>query len=67
MQGMHKMWMLFDPRRALVLAAIGVVFIAAVIHFVVLSSPRYCDYHGWCAPSQNFVPGRTPAATPPAR
>ncbi|WP_431272529.1 light-harvesting protein [Dankookia sp. P2] len=30
--------MLFDPRRSLVLAAIGVIAIAAVIHFAVLSS-----------------------------
>lgn len=58
MGDMHKMWMLFDPRRALVLAAIGVVLIAAVIHFVVLSSPRYCDYHGWCAPTTNVAPAR---------
>ena len=44
---MHKMWLLFDPRRALIAAAVGVVLIAAVIHFVVLSSPRYADHLGW--------------------
>ena len=63
---MHKMWMLFDPRRALVLAAIGVIAIAAVIHFAVLSSPRYCDHLGWCSTAQNFQPGQ-PAVRPPAR
>jgi hypothetical protein len=61
MGDMHKIWMLFDPRRALVLAAIGVVLIAAVLHFAVLSSPRYCDHLGWCAPSANAMPAR-PAA-----
>lgn len=66
MNNMHKIWMLFDPRRSLVLAAIGVVLIALVLHFVVMSSPRYCDHWGWCAPAQNFVPGQTPAR-PPAR
>lgn len=66
MQDMHKIWMLFDPRRALVLAAIGVIGIALLIHLVVLSSPRYCDHWGWCSTTQNFIPGQ-PAVRPPAR
>lgn len=66
MLGMHKIWMLFDPRRSLVLAAIGVIAIAFVIHFAVLSSPRYCDHLGWCAPTVNAQPGAV-AARPPAR
>ena len=66
MLNLHKMWMLFDPRRSLVLAAIGVMLIALVIHFVVLSSPRYYDHLGWCAPTVNAQPGAV-AARPPAR
>ena len=66
MLDMHKIWMLFDPRRSLVLAAIGVVAIAIILHFVVLSSPRYCDHWGWCAPTMNAQPGAV-AARPPAR
>jgi light-harvesting complex 1 alpha chain len=66
MLDMHKMWMVFDPRRALVLAAIGVAAIALLIHFAILSSPRYCDHLGWCSPSVNAQPGAV-AVRPPAR
>ncbi len=61
---MHKIWMMVDPRRILFLSAIGVIAVALLIHFVVLSSPRYCDHLGWCGPS-TFTPGQ-PAARPPA-
>lgn len=46
---MHKIWMVVNPLRIGLAGAIGVVGIAAVIHFAVLSSPRYCDHLGWCA------------------
>jgi len=46
---MHKMWMVVNPLRVGVAGAIGVVAVAFVIHFAVLSSPRYCDHLGWCA------------------
>ena len=55
---MHKIWMVVDPRRSLFLAAVGVIAVAAVLHFVVLSSPRYCDHLGFCATSPTFVPGQ---------
>jgi hypothetical protein len=55
---MHKIWMVVDPRRSLFLAMVAVVSVAAVIHFAVLSSPRYCDHLGWCATSPTFVPGQ---------
>jgi hypothetical protein len=55
---MHKIWMVVDPRRSLFLAMIAVIAVAAVIHFAVLSSPRYCDHLGWCATSPTFVPGQ---------
>jgi hypothetical protein len=47
---MHKMWMVIDARR------VGFL-VAAVIHFAVLSSPRYCDHLGWCATTPTFTPG----------
>jgi hypothetical protein len=50
--------MVVDPRRSLFLAMVGVVGIAAVIHLVVLSSPRYCDHLGFCATSPTFTPGQ---------
>jgi hypothetical protein len=55
---MHKIWMVVDPRRSLFLAMIGVIAVAAVIHFAILSSPRYCDHLGWCATSATFTPGQ---------
>jgi hypothetical protein len=58
MFGMHKIWMVTNPLRLGTLAALGVVLIAAVIHFVVLSSPRYCDHLGWCASTPTFTPGQ---------
>ncbi len=48
---MHKIWMVVNPLRVGVAGTLGVVTIAAVIHFAVLSSPRYCDHLGWCAAS----------------
>lgn len=38
---MHKFWMLFDPRRACVAIAVWAFTLAIIIHFVLLSSPRY--------------------------
>jgi len=48
---MHKILMVVNTLRVGVAGTLGVVTIAAVIHFAVLSSPRYCDHLGWCAAS----------------
>jgi light-harvesting complex 1 alpha chain len=38
---MYKVWLLFDPRRALV-ALFGFLFVLAlIIHFIVLSTDRF--------------------------
>lgn len=55
---MHKIWMVVNPLRVGTLGAIGVIGVAAVIHFAVLSSPRYCDHLGWCATTPTFTPGQ---------
>lgn len=55
---MHKIWMVVDPRRSLFLAMIAVIAVAVILHFVVMSSPRYCDHWGWCATTPTFVPGQ---------
>ena len=55
---MHKIWMVVNPLRVGVLGTLGVVGIAAVIHFAVLSSPRYCDHLGWCSTTPTFTPGQ---------
>lgn len=46
---MHKLWMVVNPLRVGVAGAVGVMAVALVIHFAVLSAPRYCDHLGWCA------------------
>lgn len=38
---MWKMWLLFDPRRALTALFIFLFVLALLIHFILLSSPRY--------------------------
>ncbi len=58
MPAVHKIWMVTNPLRLGTLAALGVMLIATVIHFVVLSSPRYCDHLGWCASTPTFTPGQ---------
>lgn len=55
---MHKIWMVIDARRVGFLGAAGVMAVAVILHFVVMSSPRYCDHWGWCATTPTFVPGQ---------
>ena len=38
---MHRVWMLFDPRRVLVATAAFLFVLALFIHFVLLSSGKY--------------------------
>jgi light-harvesting complex 1 alpha chain len=38
---MFRMWMLFDPRRALVALAIFLFVLALLIHFILLSTDRF--------------------------
>ena len=38
---MHKIWLLFDPRRVLVALAVFLFTLAVLIHFVLLSTERY--------------------------
>lgn len=59
---MWRLWMLFDPRRALIgVAIIGYAFVL-LNHFVVLSSPRYGDFLGWGGQAQVGSAARPPAA-----
>jgi hypothetical protein len=58
---MHKIWMVVNPLRVGVAGAVGVVAVAAVIHFAVLSSPRYCDHLGWCSASAATANTAAPA------
>ena len=38
---MHKIWMLFDPRRTLIALFTFLFGLAILIHFILLSSDRY--------------------------
>lgn len=38
---MWRIWQLFDPRRALIALFTFLFVLAILIHFVLLSSPRY--------------------------
>jgi light-harvesting complex 1 alpha chain len=38
---MWRIWLLFDPRRVLVALAAFLFVLAILIHFILLSSPRY--------------------------
>ncbi|MEM8950017.1 MAG: light-harvesting antenna LH1, alpha subunit [Pseudomonadota bacterium] len=45
---MWKIWLLFDPRRALVATAIFAFAMVMLLHFIVLSSsPYYGGFLGW--------------------
>jgi len=38
---MHKLWLLFDPRQALVGLFVFLFALALVIHFILLSTDRF--------------------------
>lgn len=38
---MHRVWMLFDPRRALIGLFAFLLVLALLIHFILLSTDRY--------------------------
>jgi light-harvesting complex 1 alpha chain len=38
---MWRVWQLFDPRRALIGLFVFLFVLALLIHFILLSSPRY--------------------------
>jgi light-harvesting complex 1 alpha chain len=44
---MWKVWLLFDPRRALIAVGMFAFTMVMLMHFIVLSSPRYGDFLGW--------------------
>ena len=53
---MWKIWLLFDPRRALVALFTFLFVLALVIHFILLSTNRF----NWLEPK---APGAAPAAS----
>ena len=43
---MWRIWMVFDPRKTLVVQGVFLFALAAMIHFVLLSTDRYNWFEG---------------------
>lgn len=65
---MWRIWLLFDPRRALVALFVFLFVLALLIHFILLSTSRFNWLEGPVRPgavSQMApLPGGAPAAAP---
>ena len=62
---MYKLWLLFDPRRALVALASFLFVLALLIHFVLLSTDRFNWLEGPRAKTSAIemtVPGIEPSS-----
>lgn len=61
---MHKIWQLFDPRRALVALFTFLFVLALLIHFILLSTDRYnwleTGRRGAAASQNSPLPPSTP-------
>lgn len=62
---MYRIWLLFDPRRALIALAAFLFVLALVIHFILLSTARYNWLEGSSAAAA--VPAAQMAPLPPSR
>ena len=47
---MWRMWLLIDPRRAIIATALFVVLVVSTNHFIQLSTPRYGSWLNEGAP-----------------
>jgi light-harvesting complex 1 alpha chain len=61
---MHKVWMIFDPRRTLIALFAFLFTLALLIHFILLSTDRYNWLEGSGSASTQAV---QMAPLPPAR
>lgn len=58
---MWKIWLLFDPRRALVALSVFLFVLALLIHFILLSTNRF----NWLDGGKSAAASMPPAATAP--
>lgn len=58
---MWRIWLIFDPRRALVALFIFLFVLALLIHFILLSTDKY----NWLDGPQAAAPAAMPAAAAP--
>ena len=56
---MWRIWQLFDPRRALIGLFTFLFVLAILIHFILLSSPRY-NWLGTSPTSVSSIEAETP-------
>jgi light-harvesting complex 1 alpha chain len=61
---MHKIWMIFDPRRMLIALFAFLFVLALLIHFILLSTDRFNWLQG---PAQASVAAEQMAPLPPTR
>ena len=63
---MHKVWLLFDPRRAFD-ALVGFLFaLALLIHFILLSTDRYNWLEGKSLQKTGQIEQTIPGSQPPS-
>jgi light-harvesting complex 1 alpha chain len=62
---MHRIWMIFDPRRALIALFAFLFTLALLIHFLLLSTAKYNWLDGGKAGSVTAMADMTPL--PPSR
>lgn len=60
---MWRIWLLFDPRRALVALAVFLFVLALLIHFILLSTNKFNWIEGSHAAAQTQA-APMPASTP---
>ena len=61
---MHRIWLMFDPRRVMVALTGFIGVLALLIHFILLSSSRYSWIeNGTLTPEQLKPAASAPAAT----
>ena len=61
---MYKVWLLFDPRRALVALVAFLFALALLIHFIVLSTDRFNWLEGKAAKTTGQIELTIPAVQP---
>ncbi len=61
---MWRLWLLFDPRKSLVALFPFLFVLALLIHFILLSSPRFNWIDGGSKASPATVPAQQNSARP---
>ncbi|MGP1281507.1 MAG: light-harvesting antenna LH1, alpha subunit [Parasphingopyxis sp.] len=60
---MWRIWLIFDPRRALVALFVFLFVLALIIHFILLSTDKYNWIEGGAAEAAETAAAETVAVT----